>query len=188
MPPVLTKAPRDSEHYRLLADAIKKFHPDLIEAEVTYSIYLVSPDDGDEPALKDGGYSADVVSTPTSYKQRVKGHPDAEIEIDSLLWETRSLLERAAIMDHAAQRLEVARTKKGGVVKSDKLGRPVLRKRKYDLRMNGFQAVISRYKAASPESRQYRAITEVLRQRHFEWGDDCAAQDGMPADILSNIG
>src|SRR4051794_5876205 len=86
-----------------IREVAEKYHGDLIEHGVTFSALMVHPtedDESGEPVLKLRGYPVAATCKPTSYKQRIKGAADVEIEIDWITWKDLPDDGREALLDH----------------------------------------------------------------------------------------
>lgn len=181
MPKSLDPAKDNGEHYNLLRSVVSDFHPDLESVSTTFKIMLVSHSEG-SPVVKHDGQFVPVAAKATTGPQRAMGLPDVAIEIDVTRWNAMGTEERRAKLDGALMRLELARDKEGGI-KYDDRGRPKFRRRKPDLYVCGYSAVVARHKHLSLESQQFEETRAVLSQRHFDFTDDMAPQDEMP-DVI----
>lgn len=139
------------ELVRRMAD---KFHPDVIESEV--SVECIFCDAGvDEhgepkPAVKLRGVPCAAVIKRTTVEQRTQGMSDATIIIDKRRWEELTDPERAALIDHELEHIDVQR-EEDGAVKADSAGRPVIKLKLHDWECAGFRVIAERHKDAALE-------------------------------------
>ena len=134
---------------------IQKYHPDLIEADVTIMYMFARNDKGD--ALTHGGYPATALAKINNLRDRVAGLTDATILIDEERWEELSDESKDALLDHELHHFVVRRNKIGAFEYDDQ-NRPLLRMRKHDWQMGGFNEIVKRHREAALE---YQAVEHV---------------------------
>jgi hypothetical protein len=140
------------------------YHEALRDHEVTIDFLIAYPDYDSQglpkgPAIKHQGYAARGLCKITNYKDRVKGHGDAEITIDGEWWDDPKTSEnqKLALLDHEMSHLVLDH-------ETDQAGRPKLVMRKHDFQVGWFMDVAARWGAASSEVEQ----AQVLKQPHVE--------------------
>ena len=134
----------------LIAATIKKSHPDLLRLGATIAgvfVVKVDKDDTPEVGLKRNGLPAAAKIQITPLADRARGMDDAKLTICAHAWERLSENQRAALIDHELQHLELKPTEdeNGAIVETDDLGRPRLRLRPHDWELAGFEAVVERH-------------------------------------------
>lgn len=165
-PPVAVAKPRswmaDGPTMALLQNVMKHYHNEMVEAQLTVDIQFWSDPEG-APSVKVGGYEefGKVITFP--WNHRAAGSPDARIIIDAQKWEYASAGEREAHLDNLLERLEVVKTEKGEILR-DKANRPKLAKRKFDLRLQGFQRCLQDHSQISTEAKQWRELKGDFEQ------------------------
>lgn len=152
----------------LIREAMRKYHPNLIAAEVSISALLASSPDG-EP-LKERGVSVPAIIRINNYRDRVKGMTDATVEIDAIAWEEKSEEERVALLDRELEWLELVRDKKTKTVKTDNAGRPKLKRRRPDFAVSGRWGPIERHRRAALEVNVWLSIIKTAKQKSL-WAD-----------------
>ena len=135
---------------------IDKYHGDLRDAQVKVDVlraWAKLDKNGDPvgPALTLHGYPCLAIVRVIPYKQRVKGSGDAEIVIDDERWDELSSEEQEALIDHELEHLVLRH-------KEDDLGRPKLKLRHHDYRLEGFDAIIRRHGQAALEWQYYSEL------------------------------
>lgn len=188
--PVPVYMPAKSDVLSLVHEVAEKYHGDLHDHGVTYSVLMVHPTEKDtsgEPVLKLHGDLAAATIKPTKLKGRIKGAADADIEIDWITWKGLNQAERVALLDHELEHLELAKDDEGNAELDDAM-RPKLKSRPHDLILGGFRSVIERHKGAALEFQIIRSIGDEYRQAIFAFTDDMAPQDSMPHIDLSEAG
>lgn len=185
--PTYAKAP--AEVRETIADVLRRFHGELLAAEVTVDALMVGHSgesaDPDTSAVKLHGYECAAVVRVTPLKQRARGIADAQIEIDSGTWQRLSAAERLALIDHELTHLELIRDREG-LVKGDDCGRPRLKCRLHDWQLGGFRVIAVRHGAAALEAQAFQAAHRKFYQAVFSWGDDFAPADDLPASPLAH--
>lgn len=170
--PTYTKASEDV--CRVMRDMRSKYHPDLIEAEVTIEILMAQPTKNDageitSPAIRLHGYPCQATIRKTSLRDRVAGLADAVMVIDEENWEELSDAQKAALIDHELYHLQVKRDEESGDILADDHGRPKLMLRLHDWEVGGFETIARRHADASPEKRQVAALVDEFGQTLFDW-------------------
>lgn len=139
-----------------------KYHGPKADAGVEVLVLMASPncdENGDPmgPAVSVNGYPCAGKIKVLSLKDRVATGCDAEMQLDSDVWDESSDEERAALVDHELTHLELRVDDKGNV-KRDDIDRPKLRCRKHDAQHGWFFDVAQRHGEASFEVREARAL------------------------------
>jgi hypothetical protein len=111
------------------------------------------------PALRHHGCRALAITRKVSLRDRTKGNGDAEISLDVNWWNTAGHKERAALLDHELTHIDIAHSK-SGAVKSDDLGRPVLKLKPHDYEFGWFTVIASRHGEHSQERIQAAQMME----------------------------
>lgn len=174
---IYVKPPQKDEAYKLLATAMKKWHPFLAAEEVTVGILYACPGENDEkgvPVLKLHGYTCAATVKVISYKLRVQGLEDALITIDESTWKSLSDAEKLAVIDHELTHLTTVPDKYGGI-KRDDIGRPKLKIRLHDWQLGGFREICERHKEAALEKQGINQLLENYGQQLSLFPDDQAA-------------
>lgn len=153
----------------MIAAVIDEYHEALKDAGVTIDLVMASADDGG-PAVSLGGYACDAVVRIIGKKDRAKGHADAEITFDAQRWDACSIKERVALCDHELHHLIVQMDE--GSVKTDDLGRPLLKMRKHDVQIGWFRDVALRNGIHSAEQRQAELIFTNYQQAFFPFVEE----------------
>lgn len=166
--PIYRKA--SAEVGQIVEAMIEKYHGELQDAEVNVEClfaYATKDKNGDPvgPAVLLGGYQCAAVVRVLNLKDRTAGRGDCEIVIDGDRWDTWGDDEKAALIDHELEHLELKTDKDGGVIRDD-LGRPKLRLRKHDYQFGWFDSIARRHGPASFEVQQYR---KHVTTRHQQW-------------------
>lgn len=173
MPVTYTKAPESVGD--LLSDVLVRYHGELVEHEVTVGVLVAHSGEDRKPPVKLHGYPCAATIRVTPYKQRVQGIEDALITLNGALWAAFTEAERAALLDHELEHLELVRDREGQV-KADDQGRPKLKLRLHDWQLGGFESIAKRHGPAAPEVTAYRAAHERYYQCLFAWSDDMAEE------------
>lgn len=165
---------KDPQVMGLLDSVMEASHGELLTAEVTVGVEWAVRKEGDEsdkPALTDKeGYPAVGRMRITPLKERLWNVPDAVLTIDREWWYLQDDEEQAAFLDRELQKIMIARDK-DGCIRSDDVGRPVLAKRLYDVKVGWFLAVADRHGPRSIEVKQAREIREKYGQLLFGFAD-----------------
>jgi len=146
-------------------------HKPLLDAKIKIDfLFAFPPEDADGeptgPALRRHGCPALGITRKLSLKDRAKGNGDAEICVDANWWTAAQPKEREALLDHELNHIEIAEDKDGGI-KTDDLGRPVIRLRPHDYEFGWFRVIAARYKEDSQERIQAARMMEEGGQ--FFW-------------------
>ena len=165
--------PAHDDHVDLLNRTMAKYHPHLVKAEVRVSLlaaYARIDDEGNEtgPALKHHGYPALAKARIVPHRDRVQGLADAEVTIDGNRFALLSQDEQIALLDHELEHLELVLDDEGRI-KSDDGGRPRLKCKLHDYRIEGFDSVAKRHGKHSQEVQQYRACFDERGQAYFDF-------------------
>jgi len=138
---------------------------------VRLCILMAFSDEENEPALKCDGFPVQAIVSVIPLKQRVDKRADAEIVIDKAKWEEFDEPKRLALLDHCIEHIEI-HTDENGIVKTDDIGRPKLRLKTCDFRLQGFRSIARRHGENAPE---------VIAARQFEhdFGDDVLRAAGL---------
>lgn len=185
MATIYTRA--ESDVIGVVKASIKKYHPDLAEADVKVCVLMAMAEKDDKgeplgPALKLHGVQALAIAKIIPYKQRAAGREDCEITIDEDWWKTASPPERDAIVDHELCHFEITRDSEGGV-KSDDMGRPKLKTRHHDRDYGFFDGIARRHGDASQEVKQSKAFADSCGQLYWGWGAPSGGVEMKPAKI-----
>jgi hypothetical protein len=167
--------------YEAIDAVMSAYHSDLKRYEVSIYAEMAHASEGKEFALKDRGLPVAAKIKKTSYPQRTQGMADVILTIDAEWWKAHNDAEREGMLDGYLNRLELALDAEGNG-KSDDAGRPVLKNRPVDFRVEGFDLIAQRHKEAAVETVAFRNL-EATMQAAFRWVDDSAEQDGMPDTI-----
>lgn len=180
--PNYERAPDEvNELVQLVADT---HHGELLAAGLKIDVLFAhakKDKNGDPvgPALKHQGYRAKAIVKITGLKDRAKGLGDCELVIDGDEWDTWSLEERRALIDHELTHLKLVTRE--GVILRDDLSRPRLACRLHDVQVGWFVEVAARHGEASTEQQQARQIFYVHKQQLFpfaaEFQELAAASD-----------
>ena len=148
-----------SEVEAMVASLVRRYHPELQEAEVTFNLLFAAGEDG-EPALKaPGGWPACAKVRINNLRNRVAGLADVTIEVDGDQWPNWEDGKRRAVLDHELEHLEVRRSDKGHI-KRDDCGRPKLRIRMHDWELAGFDVILDRHKEHAVEFQAAQKLFE----------------------------
>lgn len=156
MPTTFTLADSGDEVSDLLAEVMRKYHPDLAAAGVRLGILLAYNPDGD--AVKAHGYPALATMKPCNPRERATKGYDAELTIDEAVWRGLNRNHRVPVLDHelshvalvplTPKELAAARAYDSAAAwwKLDDRGRPKLKSVKGDWNAgDGFTAVVERH-------------------------------------------
>lgn len=172
--PTLTKNPPGVAE--IVNRIVEKFHGGLLGAGVTIDILEARPrvnDNGDTEgcALKLHGYQCAAIMKVVSYKERVKGNADAELTIDGENWETLTMEEKEALVDHELEHLQLKLDGEGLLIRDD-LDRPKLKIRLHDVQIGWFNPVARRHGPASIEWKQYDDFSKNRKQLWLKFDTD----------------
>lgn len=172
-----TFSPCESSVSDMAFTVMKKYYPDLIEADVTIAYLFAENQDGQ--ALKLHGYPAAATVKINSYANRVEGMTDATIKIDKSWWEERSEEDQLALLDHELCHLLLG-TDDNGSPLTDDLGRPKLKMRQCDFQIEGFDQIVKRHGFAAEECRAVLETRSRWMQAGFEFFGDAGDDRGAP--------
>lgn len=164
----------DPQVLRIFDDMKERYHSPLVACEVTIGLEWVSRREGDDsgkPLLKLHGVPCAAIVRITSEENRRWGAPDAVIKIDRDWWQAHDDEEREALADHEMEHLELARDS-DDVIKSDDLGRPLLKMKPHDMEFGWFASIARRHGSKSNEVRQAVMIRETYGQLLFLFSDE----------------
>lgn len=153
-----------------LHQALEKWHSDLLRHGVKIGLICVASDDG-EPALKGfAKHPAAAKVSVVSHKDRLVKKYDAEIEIDQYFYKDATDDELLSVFDHELTHLELQF--KEGELKTDDLGRPVLKLIPDEFAVWGFYDVIRRHRGAAQETQAVDRLVHTLRERQLMLFDE----------------
>jgi len=167
---------RDShEVHDMIGDLCEKYHGELNDTNVTIGVVFAFGTRSAKgkiltPALKHHGVPAAAIVKINSLKARVEGLPDATIFIDGDEWVDWTAERKHAVLDHELCHLTVAHDK-DDFVKSDDLGRPILKMRPHDFEVGWFREIANRHGEASLEVEQAKSLANPRGQLLFPWFD-----------------
>lgn len=165
----------EAEWVDLLAEVMRKHHPDLVEAGVTVGLLFAHAPRGEAtgepkgPALKRGGAAVLSLVKVNSQRDRVEGKPDATITLDGDRWADEPRASQEAILDRDLEALLLVRNEDGGI-ETDDCFRPKLKLREPDFRLEGYWSIVERHGKDAVESRGYQEVHRGFTQRCFPWG------------------
>lgn len=166
----------EAEVRELCQELITAFHPDMDSADVKVDLLMAFRDpEGEEPALSKDKNRILGLSKTIGLKDRVKGMGDCEVILDGDAWQSLTLKEKSALLDHQLEHFEVKRDKDGSFVFDD-INRPVLKIRPHDRVMRFFDTVASRHREHSIEADQLRSMFMRQHQTYLPFvpaGEDC---------------
>ena len=171
MPTTYERAPKAIE--ALVQHALEKYHPELHKMGVTIDVMLARGQDKDEfdcHTMKSRGYPIYAKTQITALADRARGIGDAKLTIDAYDWDKFSDRQKAALLDHELEHLDLALTKptkKNGYddsPKRDDLGRPKLKMRPHTWELVGFKDVAERHGDQSFEAKQFSAFRDQFGQ------------------------
>jgi hypothetical protein len=161
----------DEQVEALVVEVMNKYHGDLVQAGVTVGCIMVSCSAGH--AVKHHGYDCAATIRRTTLKQRVQGHADAEIDIDAATWDDLNAQQRRALLDHEIEHLTIVRDENRRV-KTDDIGRPVLKMKLHDWELGGFASVVERHGNAALDAKAAHSFKDHFGQL-LMWAEDGAA-------------
>lgn len=161
----------DKTVLKLATTLMQQFHTDLIDAGVKIDFLFAYPryDEKDQPigdAIKHQGVKALGLAKKLGASDRAKGTGDAEIRIDWEWWKEVGEQEQRALLDHELHHLSICKNK-AGVIKTDDLGRPVIRLRKHDYQIGWFNVIAERHGVHSQERKQAQTMFENSGQIYW---------------------
>ncbi len=164
----------DKEVEHLATGLLKYYYPALVLVEVSIE-YLFAHAKIDEqtgeaqgPAIKHQGWPACATVKINSLKDRAAGCRDARIVVDGDEWPHWSKERRLAILHHELHHLEL-KLDDEGQVRSDDLGRPLLKLKPHDFQMGGFYQIVKLHWAQAVEGQAVALAARELRQLDFDW-------------------
>lgn len=140
---------------QVMHDVMKRYHRDLVDAEVRVDLLLAFSLDG-SPAIVVQGHAAAAACRILTVGDRAKGNGDAEIRIDGDECETWTETQLVALLDHELTHIELMYGKRG--LKRDSLGRPKAKIRVHDRQIGWFDDVAERHRMNAWECLQMRQM------------------------------
>ena len=153
MPTCYREAPDEIRNH--VAKLATKFHPDLVEADVSIKILLAHNPDGS--ALTHASWPAKALVKINNLRDRVAGLPDATLMLDAEVFDGMSTEQQTSLIDHELTHLTVQRNK-AGAFRYDDANRPKLRLRPHDWQAGGFDLMVQRHGVESHEAESINAI------------------------------
>ena len=126
-------------------------------------VHKIDTDGESHQALRHQGFPALATVTVTGLKHRALGLADVVLLVDASSWKKLGKRERAALLDHELEHLELVADK------LDDLGRPCLRLRFHDWRLEGFRSVVARHGRYALEAKAVEACRDEEGQYYWEW-------------------
>lgn len=151
----------------------------IADAKIDYVFaYGARNDEGEltGDALKKNGVKALGIARIVPLKERALGRGDAEVSLDGDWWKNTNDEERQAVLDHELHHFAV-KVDNGNNIKTDDLGRPMLRMRKHDVDVGWFKVIAERHGVSSVEQIQARQIMDAYGQ--YFWPDIADAVKGQ---------
>ena len=154
---------------RLTKQLMRKYHADLHDAGVTFTVLMATPDEDEGPPLLINGYPQAAIVRKTSTRNRVAGLADFEINVDAREWEKMGPDTRRALLDHELEHVELVMLpeKKGGGVARDCAGRPRLALKNHDWQLGGFRVIAQRHRRHALEVQNAQAFADTFGQFVF---------------------
>ena len=180
----------NAEIIDIVKDVMARHHEELHAHGVTITVLEVGEHDRNGilvPALKHNGYQAAGTIKITSIKERILGISDAILSIDMATWEGFDDNEKAAVIDHELQHLEIVKDKKTGHSMSDDIGRPKLKARLHDWQLGGFRVIAERYGSKSIEVQAVEACRDENGQYYWNWAKCKEIDSGIKRLASANI-
>ena len=149
----------------VLAEALRRFHHDLVEVDLkicTFKVYKFDKDDNPDHACKYHGHPANAIARRYGLKQRVQTGYDCEITVDGLTWDNLSAPARLALIDHELTHFALERDE-GGQVMTDDIKRPKLSMRLDDFMLTGFLEVVERHGEHAGEAQTVKAAWAAVK-------------------------
>lgn len=172
----------DRQDQLLLEEVLKAHHPEFIEYKVDIGLYYAhatrDKDTGEPkgPALRANRLqAADYTVKPHNHEQRVKGAPDATINVDGDNWESWTRERQRQILDEAVRELELVWEKDGAAVQLDDQGRPKLRKSVPDLTVKVWYDVARRGGDQATAVMALRTLDRDFVQTYLEFPEEALA-------------
>ena len=182
-------SPANSFVQELVAEAIDRFYPDLVEADAQISsIFAHAGADSDKPPMMKNGFQIKAKIKINSEADRVDGKLDATITFDAAVVrdfeddEVHGRDQLLALIDHELYHLTVLREKpkKGSSakprIKTDDAGRPKFKIRYHDWEVTGFRAVAERHRQHSHERIEAKRFHDDYGNLLFHFGEEFAVQ------------
>lgn len=153
---------------------IEKYHAGLKDSGATIECIEATRADAEGEivggsATKINGFSVPAKIKINSLADRVEGKADVTITFDHTQWKDASDDERAAIIDHQLQCVDVMREDGKGAVLTDDIDRPRMKVRKPDHFHRWFDVIAERHKTASIELRQAKTWFDSAGQGWFSY-------------------
>lgn len=181
----------DAATVEMMEEMMQKYHPELVEAEVSVSVLFAYAKKDPEtdlpigPALKHHGLQVMGLAKIIGLKERTSGMRDAQILLDGDRWPDLSCEEQEAVLDHELQHFKVQTDAKTGEVLEDALKRPKLKMRQHDWDFGLFDVVIERHGVHSCESRNVRDLFCTTGQLYFPWAKETQQPSESVAPVMS---
>lgn len=165
----------DPEHTDVLAEVAKAYFPHLADAGVTVGLLVAHAKVGKDGevsghALKLHGLPALAIVRINKLRDRIRGMPDAMIDIDGDAYPGLPDAQRRSLFHHELEHIVVVYDKESGAVKYDDAGRPKLKLRPHEIVIGGFWGTVDAFGADAHESIAYRDVHKGFTQRVFPWG------------------
>ena len=145
---------------------MEQYHPELHEAEVKVSIFMVTAVDKFGSSMKHAdaimvrGIPALAVVKKATTREMKLGSGDFIIEIDSWKWNDElDEQERISLLDHEITHINLKYDNKSGLPLATLDGRPELVIKKHDVQVGVFLEVIARHKKKSVD---YQNVYNML--------------------------
>jgi len=147
-------------------EVMKKYHPELHEAEVKMTIFMVTAVDKFGASMKHAdaitvrGIPALAMVKKATTKEMKLGSGDFIMEIDSWKWNNElDEAERVSLLDHEINHIMLKYDNKSGLPLATLMGRPELLMRKHDVEVGVFLRVIARHKKKAVD---YQGVYNLL--------------------------
>lgn len=144
----------------MVTERLRKAHPDM--HAIGLRVGVLFAENGGEPAVKHGGYPASATIKVVSHKDRVTKGYDAEMVIDSGVWDDLNDRQRASLVAHELHHLQlvvkVDKETKRRLIQYDDGGRPKLKTRPGDWNAgDGFAYIVAEFGDDAIEFRNIRS-------------------------------
>lgn len=151
---------------------LDKYYREVLDVKTRIDfLFAYGPvnDDGETtgPAIKHHGVQAIGLCRIIGQRDRAKGMGDIEVTVDGDWWQTASIDQQVALLDHELNHIQLKRDQAGCIVFDD-LGRPKIKMRQHDHDYGWFDVIAKRHGTASVEVRQARALREHCGQFYFD--------------------
>jgi hypothetical protein len=152
--PTKAAGPAGQDVYDQIAEITDGYHPDVVECQLGVQVLFAHPGKNlAKPPLTNAGYSVPGISKWTSLEDRIGGAVDAKIILHPQAWANYSEIEQIGLLERLIYRLEVQRDQ-AGAIKTDDVGRPLLKLRNYDYLVCGYDCIVHRYGTGSIDSQE----------------------------------